>query len=268
MIFSFITLFPSLIEGYFSDSILKNARNKRLITIDTIALRDFALDSYKSADAKQIGGGAGQVLLPEVLQRAIDSVCKRGDSYAQSRENPAIQTHTSAKNLSLALAATPKPHIIFLTPCAKPFSQDDAIRLAKKEHIVFVCGRYEGIDERAIERYADEVFSVGDFILTGGELAALCLCDSISRQIPQVLGNSESLQGESFESCLLEAPIFARTQSLAKGFENFAPISEYSKGNHSRICALKNQLALCKTRYFRPDLFERWKFTQRVHDEK
>lgn len=272
MTFSFITLFPSLIYGYFSDSILKNARNKGLITIETIALRDFALDSYKSADAKQIGGGAGQVLLPEVLQRAIEHVCHSGDSSGQSRKNPIPQTTDSvldsAKNPPPAATATPKPHIIFLTPCAKPFSQDDAIRLAQKQHIVFVCGRYEGIDERAIERYADEVFSVGDFILTGGELAALCLCDSISRQIPQVLGNSESLQGESFESCLLEAPIFARTQLLEKGFENFAPISEYSKGNHSRISALKNQLALCKTRYFRPDLFERWKFTQRVHDEK
>lgn len=243
MTFSFITLFPTLIESYFQESILKIAREKGLITIDTIQLRDFARDSYKSVDAPQIGGGAGQVLLPCVLEGAIQHTIAKPSQPPESK----------------------KAHIIFLTPCAKQFTQHDAMRLAQKEHIVFVCGRYEGFDERAIEAYADEVFSVGDFIVTGGELAALCLCDSIARQIPEVLGNSESLQGESFEGFLLEAPVFARTND---GVKDFAPISEYSKGNHNKIAVLKNHLALCKTRYFRPDLFERWKTTQRVCDEK
>lgn len=243
MTFSFITLFPALIEGYFQDSILKIAREKGLITTHTIQLREFALDSYKSVDAPQIGGGAGQVLLPNVLEKAIKHATSQHTQEAESKN----------------------PHIIFLTPCAKHFTQSDAIRLTTKEHIIFVCGRYEGIDERVIEAWADEVFCIGDFILTGGELAALCLCDSIARQIPQVLGNANSLQGESFEDSLLEAPVFARTNEK---FEDFTPISEYSKGNHNRIALLKNHLALCKTRYFRPDLFERWKTTQRVRNEK
>lgn len=243
MTFSFITLFPALIEGYFQDSILKIAREKGLITTHTIQLREFALDSYKSVDAPQIGGGAGQVLLPNVLEKAIKHATSQHTQEAESKN----------------------PHIIFLTPCAKHFTQSDAVRLTTKEHIIFVCGRYEGIDERVIEAWADEVFCIGDFILTGGELAALCLCDSIARQIPQVLGNANSLQGESFEDSLLEAPVFAHTNEK---FEDFTPISEYSKGNHNKIALLKNHLALCKTRYFRPDLFERWKTTQRVRNEK
>lgn len=311
MHFSFLTLFPQLIEGYFSDSILKNARENGLISIDTIQIRDFATNAYKSVDMPQIGGGAGQVISYEVLSRAILSLQKTTNQYtrqnlaqnqtssldfvqdstqdfAQERAQ-AIDTNTSknkntSKNTDTNICKRVRPHIIFLTPCAKPFTQNDAKRLAKKPHIAFVCGRYEGVDERAIEAFADEVFCIGDFILTGGELAALCLCDSITRNLSGVLGNSESLQGESFENYLLEAPVFARhikgenskneiLDSLPadfgfscqagikndKNFANFIAPSVYSKGNHSKISVLKNDLAVCKTRYFRPNLFEKWK---------
>lgn len=318
MHFSFLTLFPQLIEGYFSDSILKNARENGLISIETIQIRDFATNAYKSVDMPQIGGGAGQVISYEVLSRAISSLQK--STSQDTRQNQAqipqqnfvldsmqdfaqdcIQTTNQAsdkntskskntsKNTDTNICKTARPHIIFLTPCAKPFTQNDAKRLAKKPHIAFVCGRYEGVDERVIEAFADEVFCIGDFILTGGELAALCLCDSIARNISGVLGNSESLQGESFENYLLEAPVFARHikgenaknetldslltdfstadfglshQSGAKNNKNFANFlapSVYSKGNHSKISTLKNDLAVCKTRYFRPNLFEKWK---------
>lgn len=318
MHFSFLTLFPQLIEGYFSDSILKNARENGLISIEMIQIRDFATNAYKSVDMPQIGGGAGQVISYEVLSRAISSLQK--STSQDTRQNQAqipqqdfaldstqdfaqdcIQTTNQAsdkntskskntsKNTDTNICKTARPHIIFLTPCAKPFTQNDAKRLAKKPHIAFVCGRYEGVDERAIEAFADEVFCIGDFILTGGELAALCLCDSIARNISGVLGNSESLQGESFENYLLEAPVFARHikgenaknetldslltdfstadfglshQSSAKNNKNFANFlapSVYSKGNHSKISTLKNDLAVCKTRYFRPNLFEKWK---------
>lgn len=311
MHFSFLTLFPQLIEGYFSDSILKNARENGLISIETIQIRDFATNAYKSVDMPQIGGGAGQVISYEVLSWAILSLQKTTNQYtrqnlaqnqtssldfvqdstqdfAQERTQ-AIDTNTSknkntSKNTDTNICKRVRPHIIFLTPCAKPFTQNDAKRLAKKPHIAFVCGRYEGVDERAIEAFADEVFCIGDFILTGGELAALCLCDSITRNLSGVLGNSESLQGESFENYLLEAPVFARhikgenskneiLDSLPadfgfscqsgikndKNFANFIAPSVYSKGNHSKISVLKNDLAVCKTRYFRPNLFEKWK---------
>lgn len=237
MKFSFLTLFPALITSYFEDSILKNAINKRLIEINVTDIRNYAQDKYRKADHSQIGGDAGQVLAPDVIERSIDAIS--GEKY-----------------------------IIFLTPCAKLFSHYDSVRLAKKKHIVLVCGRYEGFDERSIEMLADEVFSVGNFILTGGELPALSMCDSISRHIEGVLGNPHSLVGESFEHHLLEAPIFSRSIKLEKKFENFTPPSEYSKGNHSKIANLKNNLAVSKTKFFRPDLYQKYKATIRTDREK
>ncbi|PAF53706.1 tRNA (guanosine(37)-N1)-methyltransferase TrmD [Helicobacter sp. 13S00482-2] len=237
MNFTFLTLFPSLINSYFEDSILKNAISKKLITINTINIRDYAKDKYKKADHAQIGGGAGQVLSPNVIEDALNDL-----------KNP--------------------KHVIFLSPVGKPFTHNDSVRLTQKSHIVLLCGRYEGFDERSIEMRADEIFSIGDFVLTGGELPALCICDSISRQIQGVLGNPDSLIRESFQSHLLEAPNFSRVMNLEKKFENFIPPSEFSKGNHSRIADLKNNLAILKTKYFRPDLYQKWKATQRVENEK
>lgn len=266
MTFSFLTLFPSLIEGYFQESILKNARNNNLISIQTIHIRDFALNQYKSVDSPQIGGGAGQVLCAQILGEAIESV------KSNQIKNKHINTIADEKQKNTSKDSKKQdflspPHIIFATPNGKPFSHSDSIRLSQKRHIMFVCGRYEGFDERAIEIWADEVFCVGDFIMTGGELPALCMCDSIARQIPGVLGNSDSLHGESFDKFLLEAPVFARDtvkNSKIQKIKNFPPPSEYSKGNHTIIADLKNNLALCKTQYFRPDLFQKWKFTQRL----
>lgn len=207
MKFSFLTLFPALIESYFTDSILKRAIDNHLINVETINIRDYALDKYKKVDEPPISGGAGQVIKADVLSRALESV---QDS-----------------------------HIIFLSPCGKSFESNDALRLSKKSHISFVCGRYEGFDERVIEAFADEIFSVGDFILTGGELPALMLCDSISRFIDGVLGNADSLREESFESHLLEAPQFAKISHNA--LYSAVP-SVYLKGNHSRIADLKKTL--------------------------
>ncbi|PAF52365.1 tRNA (guanosine(37)-N1)-methyltransferase TrmD [Helicobacter sp. 13S00477-4] len=237
MQFSFLTLFPNLISSYFEDSILKNAIKKKLIQIHISNIRDYATDKHQKADYPQIGGSAGQVLRPDIIQKALKNI--------------------------------PDPkHIIFLTPTATRFTHNDSIRLSFEKHIVLVCGRYEGFDERCIEMCADEVFSIGDFILTGGELPALCLCDSISRQIKGVLGNPQSLIGESFQSHLLEAPNFSRTLNLEKNFEKFFPPSEYSKGNHSKIKELKNSLAILKTQYFRPDLYQKWKATKKAYNEK
>ena len=160
----------------------------------------------------------------------------------------------------------PNAYIIFPTPAGKPFKQIDAKRLSKKSHIVFVSGRYEGIDERVIEKYADELFSIGDFILTGGELASLCMCDAISRNISGVLGNKDSLSIESFESEQLEAPAFTKPNQ----FDNREVIKEYLKGNHSKIHTLKNRLAIYKTQFFRPDLYQKTKINskQRKNNEK
>jgi len=225
MRFSFVTLFPDLIKGYFSESILKRAIEDEKISIDFYNPRDYTTDKHNRVDAPMVGGGAGMLMTPQPLM----------DTLQEIRQT------------------SPHAHIVFVTPVAKTFKQNDAKRLAHKEHIVFVCGRYEGIDERVIEAHADELFSIGDFILTGGELASMVLCDAISRNVDEVLGNSDSLTVESFESSLLEAPSFTKPTN----YENSEVISEFLKGNHSKITDLKRGLALCKTKYFRPDLYKK-----------
>ncbi|SFV62025.1 tRNA (Guanine37-N1)-methyltransferase [hydrothermal vent metagenome] len=227
MRFSFVTLFPSIIEGYFSDSILKRAIDSNRLSIDFLNPRDFSKNKHNKVDAPMIGGGAGMLMSPQPLCDAINSI----------------------KKLS------PDAHIIFLTPVGKKFEQNDAKRLSKKEHIVFVSGRYEGVDERVIENQANELFSIGDFILTGGELASMVLCDAISRNVDGVLGNSNSLAVESFEDGILEAPSFTKPIN----YNEKIVISEFLKGNHSKITALKTKLALYKTKYFRPDLYQKVK---------
>lgn len=148
---------------------------------------------------------------------------------------------------------TPNAYIIFPLAAAKPFRQNDAIRLSKKENIVFVSGRYEGIDERVIETYANEVFSIGEYILTGGELPSLIMADAISRNCKGVLGNEDSLTNESYnidenDNILLEAPSFTKPTI----FNGLKIPSELSKGNHAKIECLKHKMSICKTKYYRP----------------
>jgi len=221
MKFTFVTLFSNLVEGYFQDSILKRAIDRELIVIDYLNPRDFSNNKHMKVDDTAVGGGAGMVMNPQPLYDCLDELKKQDEDV----------------------------HIVFLTPVAKQFCQNDAKRLAKKNHIAFVSGRYEGIDERVIEDFADEVYSIGDYILTGGELASLVLCDAISRNIDGVLGNSDSLSIESFETPLLEAPSFSKPKDYR---QNSVP-KEYLKGNHSKIRSLKLALSECKTKFFRPE---------------
>ncbi len=225
--FSFVTLFPELIEGYFQASILKRARESGVVEIETLNPRDFSELKHKRVDDAIVGGGAGMLLRPEPLASTLESIKSK----------------------------SPDVHTVFLSPVGKPFRQNDAKRLSKKSHIALVSGRYEGIDERVLEIYADEIFSIGDFILTGGELPSLALCDAVSRLVPDVLGNSDSVVEESFEEMLLEAPLFTKPDI----FEQKRLISDYLKGNHGKITALKKLMALSKTKYFRPDLYQKVK---------
>ncbi len=220
MKFTFVTLFPNLIEPYFYDSILKRATDSNTIKYEFFNPRDFTLDKHKKVDKEMIGGGAGMLLTPQPLFDCLDKI-KEENSEA---------------------------YIIFPLASAKPFTQNDAKRLAKKKNIVFVSGRYEGIDERVIEKYANEVFCIGEYILTGGELPSLVMADAISRNVENVLGNADSLVMESFENNLLEGPSFTKPEI----FKNLSVIKEFLKGNHSRISDLKFQMSICKTKYYRP----------------
>ncbi|MDR1284889.1 MAG: tRNA (guanosine(37)-N1)-methyltransferase TrmD [Campylobacteraceae bacterium] len=231
MNFTFVTLFPNLIYPYFEDSILSRAKENGLIQIDCINPRDFSVDKHKKVDDYKVGGGAGLLMSAQPLFDTLE--------------------HINSK----------EAYFVFPTPAGKSFTQNDAKRLSKKKHIVFVCGRYEGVDERVIEIYADEVFSVGDFVLTGGELPSLCMCDAISRMIDNVLGNEESLLEESFENTLLEAPSFTKPNVY-----NDSPVpSDFLKGNHAIISRLKNRMAYAKTCFHRPDLYKMVKNKRNYH---
>lgn len=219
--FTFVTLFPNLIEPYFHDSILKRAIESNFISYEFYNPRDFTTNKHKKVDEQMVGGGAGMLLTCQPLFDCLDEIkSKNTDAY-----------------------------IVFPLAAAKPFRQNDAKRLAKKKNIVFVSGRYEGIDERVIEKYANEVFSIGEFILTGGELPSLVMADAISRNVEKVLGNADSLDIESYENNLLEAPSFAKPEI----FQNLSVVKEFLKGNHSKISDLKFQMSNCKTKYYRPN---------------
>ncbi|DAB33414.1 MAG TPA: tRNA (guanosine(37)-N1)-methyltransferase TrmD [Sulfurospirillum sp. UBA12182] len=225
MKFTFVTLFENLIRPYFEDSILKRALQSGLIEIEFFNPRDFTTNKHNKVDDYQVGGGAGLLL---GVQPLFDTLKKIKDTH-------------------------PDAYFIFPAPAGKPFKQIDAKRLALKKNIVFVNGRYEGIDERVVETFANEVFSLGDYVLTGGELASCVFSDAISRNIEGVLGNQSSLDEESFENELLEAPSFSKPAF----YEGKSVPSEFLKGNHAKIANLKIEMAKLKTKYFRPDLFAR-----------
>lgn len=221
MKFSFVTLFPNLIEPYFQDSILKRALDKSILSLEFFNPRDYTTNKHNKVDDTLCGGGAGQLLTCQPLFDCLDKI----------------------------KADNPDAYIVFPLAAAKPFNQKDAIRLASKENIVFVSGRYEGIDERVIETYASEVFSIGEYILTGGELPSLIMADAISRNVDGVLGNQESLDDESYNNNgKLEAPSFAKPIE----FKDLSVPSEFLKGNHSKIHDLKNKMSVYKTKYYRP----------------
>jgi len=219
--FTYVTLFPNLIEPYFYDSILKRAVESKLLSYEFYNPRDFTKNKHNKVDKQMVGGGAGMLMTPQPLFDCLDEIKRKNkDAY-----------------------------IIFPLAAAKPFRQNDAKRLAKKKNIVFVSGRYEGIDERVCEKYANEVFSIGEFVLTGGELPSLVMSDAISRNLDNVLGNAQSLDYESYEDNLLEAPSFTKPEI----FQNLSVVKEFLKGNHSKISDLKFQMSICKTKYYRPN---------------
>ena len=212
----FVSLFPQLISPYFDDSILKRALKRKLFEVEFVNFRDFSTDKHKKVDTEIVGGGAGMIIDNAALREAL--VFLKG-KYPLSKT-------------------------IFLTPIGKRYNQRDAVRLAKEDVLILVSGRYEGFDERLIEDFADEVLSIGDFVLTGGELASLVVVDSILRNVKGVLGNSESLDEESFNKKLLEAPSFSKMGEVPKILKS---------GNHKKIKEWREETSKLKTIYHRPD---------------
>jgi len=224
MQFNIITLFPEMFGDPFEVSILKRAQEKGLIKIELHNLRDYCKDKHRVTDDLPYGGGVGMVMKPEPLITAIEAV---------KSSQPEVRT-------------------LLMTPQGKKFEQNDAVRLAQYSSLALVCGRYEGIDER-VRGFVDEEISIGDYILTGGELASMVVIEAVARLIPGVLGDADSLQEESFNTPMLEAPQYTRPR-VFKGME--VPEVLLS-GNHSEIEQWRRQQALKRTKERRPDLLSK-----------
>ena len=219
MSITILTIFPEYVQSCLSYSIIGRAIENNLIEINVINIRDFALDKHKMTDDSPYGGGAGMVMKPEPIFNAFDSI---SGEY----------------------------HSILMTPQGKRLDQDKVIELSDHKNLVLLCGHYEGVDQRVRDELIDEELSIGDYILTGGELPALVLVDAISRYIPEVLGNKESLLEESFTDDMLEYPNYTRP-SIYRGLE--VPKVLLS-GNHQEIAKWRRQKSLEKTKRVRQDL--------------
>lgn len=218
---SLLTLFPPIIDGYFQQSIMAKAVQNGLIDYQVVDFRDFATDKHRSADDYPYGGGAGMVLKCEPLAAALDS-----------------------------LQAT-KKRVVFPTPSGRLFDQEYAGTLAGEEELIFICGRYEGVDQRIIDEYVDDEISIGDYVLSSGEIASLVIIDGVYRLLDGVI-NSQSLTEESYEDGILEYPHYTRPEE----FRNISVPPVLLSGHHENIRRWRRKQALAKTRRMRPDLLE------------
>ena len=219
-----LTLFPEMFESL-NASILKRAQEKNLIEINIVNIRDYSLDNNKRCDDYSYGGGAGMIMTPQPLFDAISSV------------------------------KTDKSYTIYLSPRGKVLTQEKVVELAKtQKELILVCGHYEGIDERIIDLCVDEEISIGDYVLTGGEIPAMVLIDSISRYIPNVLGNNITTEEESFSNGLLEYPQYTRPQV----FRGLKVPEVLTSGNHKEIDNWRLEKALEITKLRRPDLYKNY----------
>ena len=220
-----LTLFPNMFNGVFSESIPKIALKKGIASIHLHDIRNWSRDKHGKVDDRPFGGGPGMVMTCQPLMDAVLEVT----------------------------AAIPAPgRLIFLTPEGRVFDHGYAAELAAEERLVIVCGRYEGFDERIFELLKPERLSIGDFILSGGEIAAMAVVDAVIRLLPGVLGSSESASRESFQDGLLDHPHYTQPAEYA----GLAVPGELRSGDHARIAAWRRQQAVEKTKRFRPDLLE------------
>jgi len=229
MKFDIITIFPKIFDSYFGESILARAQKKKLIKIKAHDLRKWASDKHKKVDDSPYGGGPGMVMKADVIFKAVEDIKKK--YFLSKARSAASKDNIEALRLT-ALAQGIKSHIILFSAKGNPFTQADARRLAEYDQLIMICGRYEGVDERVAEYIADEELSVGNFVLTGGEIPAMIVVDAISRLIPGVLGKEKSLAEESFSSDgYLEYPQYTRPEK----FKEWGVPEVLLGGNHKKI---------------------------------
>ncbi|MCI2802440.1 tRNA (guanosine(37)-N1)-methyltransferase TrmD [Staphylococcus pettenkoferi] len=229
----YLTLFPEMFEGVLNHSILKRAQDKGMLNVNTVNFRDYAENKHNQVDDYPFGGGQGMVLKPEPIFNALES-----------------------------LQHTPKTRVVLMCPQGEPFTQEKAQELSKAEHLVFICGHYEGYDERIREHLVTDEISIGDYVLTGGELPAMTMTDAIVRLIPGVLGNQQSHEDDSFQDGLLEFPQYTRPRE----YRGMNVPEVLLSGNHARIDAWRREQKLLRTYRNRPDLLDKAELTKQDQD--
>lgn len=222
MTFDILTLFPGMFDGPLTESILKRATENGLITVHRHNIRDYATDRHRTADDAPYGGGTGMIMKVEPLAGCIEAV----------------------------KAERPRSRVVLTTPRGRTFTQRIARELAGEQGLILICGRYEGVDERISTLYVDDEISLGDFVLTGGELAAMIIVDAVSRFVPGVLGGAGAAQTDSFSDGLLEYPQYTRPPT----FRGAAVPEVLLSGNHAGIALWRRRQSLLKTRRMRPEL--------------
>jgi tRNA (guanine37-N1)-methyltransferase len=232
-----LTLFPEMFEGVFGSSILGKARDKGLVSLSTVNFRDYANNKHNTVDDTPYGGGGGMVLKPEPIFAAVEDVVRRASEQESARDEE---------------SGTGKPRVVLMCPQGEKFTQAKARELAAEEHLVFICGHYEGYDERIREHLVTDELSIGDYVLTGGELPAMVVIDAVVRLLPGVLGNEQSAVRDSFSDGLLEYPHYTRPPV----FRGWKVPDVLLSGHHAEIEKWRRAQSLARTLARRPDLLE------------
>ncbi len=238
-----LTLFPSMFQSPFSESIISRAIDKGLVEVQIHDIRSYTHDRHHTADDYPYGGGPGMVMKPDPIFEALE----------------AIKKSIPLKQPGINDASLP---IILLSPQGRTFNQAIAEDLAKENEMVLICGHYEGIDERVREHLATDEISVGDYVLTGGELAAMVVVDAVARLIPGVLGSDESTTDDTFSSGLLQHPQYTRPPNI----KGWAVPEVLLSGNHAQIARWRRQQAILRTLKHRPDLLKKTQLTEENWD--
>ena len=231
-----LTLFPEMIENGMNTSITGRAITKGLLSLEAINIRDFAFNKHQKVDDYPYGGGAGMLMQAEPVYLSYESIAERSGR---------------------------KPRVIFLTPQGKTFNQDMAKEFALEEDLVFLCGHYEGIDVRVLEEIVSDYVSIGDYVLTGGELPAMVMMDSISSMVPGVLNNQESGETESFSGNLLEYPQYSRPEE----WHGKKVPEVLLSGHHANVDKWRREQSIIRTAKWRPDLLPKADLTNKEWNE-
>ncbi|MCZ8512449.1 tRNA (guanosine(37)-N1)-methyltransferase TrmD [Paenibacillus filicis] len=260
-----LTLFPGMFDGVFGASILGKAREKGLVELNTVNFRDFANNKHSTVDDYPYGGGGGMVLKAEPIFAAVEDLLERRRLACSEKQGEPGREPEASQDEGTGYAAgqpigaesharaLPKaPRVILMCPQGEPFSQKKAEELSAEEHLVFICGHYEGYDERIREYLVTDELSIGDYVLTGGELPAMVVIDSVVRLLPGVLGNETSAVTDSFSTGLLEYPHYTRPVK----FRDWEVPDILLSGHHSNIADWRRKQSILRTWRKRPELLE------------